>query len=153
MHFCPTCGNMLALEVRSHMPAGRPVRRWFAYRSPAAKRRVSATVQRNDSPQSTGVLYSLSACLTRLNESVPPSQREEGMRFFCRTCPYIYQLKSKVKNEAALQHNKLQNDPLGGPDAWKNAAESDGAHTDTPRAATSLPCMPCSPAHLPSLHM
>ncbi len=50
------------------------------------------------------------------------------MRFFCRTCPYIYQVKSKVRNEAVLQR-KVQDDVLGGPDDWKNAEETDGAHS------------------------
>jgi len=51
------------------------------------------------------------------------------MRFFCRTCPYVYQLKSKVRNEAMLQR-KEKDDVLGGPDAWKNADQTDGAPRD-----------------------
>ena len=61
------------------------------------------------------------------------------MRFFCRTCPYIYQVKSKVRNEAVLQR-KVQDDVLGGPDDWKNAEETDGAHA--PRHSPT-PCTPC----------
>ena len=48
------------------------------------------------------------------------------MRFFCRTCPYVFQLKSKVTSEATLER-KVVDDVLGGPDAWKNADQTEGA--------------------------
>ena len=46
------------------------------------------------------------------------------MRFFCRTCPYIFKLKNKVTNEATLEQ-KVVDDVLGGPDAWKNADQTE----------------------------
>ena len=48
------------------------------------------------------------------------------MRFFCRTCPYVFQLKSKVTSEATLER-KVVDDVLGGPAAWKNADQTEGA--------------------------
>jgi transposase-like protein len=57
------------------------------------------------------------------------------MRFFCRTCPYVFQLKSKVTSEATLER-KVVDDVLGGPDAWKNADQTEGARA-LPATTTS----------------
>ena len=54
------------------------------------------------------------------------------MRFYCQTCPYVYTLKTKVVTEVALEH-KAVDDVLGGPEAWKNADQ-----TDAVRAAPRL---------------
>ena len=59
------------------------------------------------------------------------------MRFFCRTCPYVFQLKSKVTSEATLER-KVVDDVLGGPDAWKNADQTEGARA---LPATSTSCL------------
>ena len=59
------------------------------------------------------------------------------MRFFCRTCPYVFQLKSKVTSEATLER-KVVDDVLGGPDAWKNADQTEGARALT---TTSTSCL------------
>ena len=59
------------------------------------------------------------------------------MRFFCRTCPYVFQLKSKVTSEATLER-KVVDDVLGGPDAWKNADQTEGARA---LPATTTSCL------------
>ncbi|KAL1528799.1 hypothetical protein AB1Y20_010124 [Prymnesium parvum] len=41
------------------------------------------------------------------------------LRFFCQTCPYVYQLKETVYSEVRLDHQDVD-DVLGGPEAWKN---------------------------------
>ena len=65
------------------------------------------------------------------------------MRFFCRTCPYVFQLKSKVTSEATLER-KVVDDVLGGPDAWKNADQTEGSRA---LPATTTSCL------LPSAHL
>lgn len=79
------------------------------------------------------------------------------MRFFCRTCPYIFKLKCKVRHarcfrrgaagtsplhagstkacdahgeqvtSEATLEQKVVDDVLGGQDAWKNADQTEGA--------------------------
>ena len=70
------------------------------------------------------------------------------MRFFCRTCPYVFQLKSRVTSEATLER-KVVDDVLGGPDAWKNADQTDGACSLPARHLVPPPCRPH--AHLASV--
>mmetsp|Transcript_20003 Transcript_20003/g.50881 ORF Transcript_20003/g.50881 Transcript_20003/m.50881 type:complete len:111 (-) Transcript_20003:784-1116(-) len=47
------------------------------------------------------------------------------LRFYCQTCPYIYNLRATVSVEVPLEHKNVD-DVLGGPEAWKNADQSDG---------------------------
>ena len=70
-------------------------------------------------------------------------QNEEHMRFFCRTCPYVFQLKSKVTSEATLER-KVVDDVLGGPDAWKNADQTEGARALPATSTSCLPPPPCT---------
>ena len=49
---------------------------------------------------------------------------EDGMRFYCQTCPYVYKLQARVVAEVPLEH-KAVDDVLGGPEAWKNADQTD----------------------------
>ena len=65
------------------------------------------------------------------------------MRFFCRTCPYVFQLKSKVTSEATLER-KVVDDVLGGPDAWKNADQTEGARALPATSTSCLPPPPCT---------
>ena len=65
------------------------------------------------------------------------------MRFFCRTCPYVFQLKSKVTSEATLER-KVVDDVLGGPDAWKNADQTEGARALPATTTSCLPPPPCT---------
>ena len=51
-------------------------------------------------------------------------ENDGHMRFFCRTCPYIYKLKTRVVSEAPLERKEVD-DVLGGPDAWKNADQTE----------------------------
>lgn len=46
------------------------------------------------------------------------------LRFYCQTCPYIYNLKATVSSEVPLEH-KAVDDVLGGAEAWKNADQTD----------------------------
>ena len=46
------------------------------------------------------------------------------LRFYCQTCPYVYNLKATVRVDVPLEH-KAVDDVLGGPEAWKNADQSD----------------------------
>jgi hypothetical protein len=75
-----------------------------------------------------------------------------GLRFYCQTCPYVYQLKAmvcltapivvkvrhhvgrrmalllhrvQVSSEVPLDHKQVD-DVLGGAQAWKNADQTDG---------------------------
>uniref|UniRef100_A0A7S3AQ55 DNA-directed RNA polymerase subunit n=1 Tax=Haptolina ericina TaxID=156174 RepID=A0A7S3AQ55_9EUKA len=48
------------------------------------------------------------------------------IRFFCQTCPYVYQLKETVYMEVKTEH-KAVDDVLGGPEAWKNADQTDAS--------------------------
>ena len=47
-----------------------------------------------------------------------------NLRFYCQTCPYVYMLKTSVSSEVPLEH-KAVDDVLGGPEAWKNADQTD----------------------------
>lgn len=47
-----------------------------------------------------------------------------NMRFYCQTCPYVYKLRTRVISEVPLEH-KAVDDVLGGPEAWKNADQTD----------------------------
>lgn len=47
-----------------------------------------------------------------------------AMRFYCQTCAYVYTLKATVSSEVPLEH-KAVDDVLGGPEAWKNADQTD----------------------------
>ena len=58
-----------------------------------------------------------------------------GMRFYCQTCPYVFQLRSRVISEVELEH-KAVDDVLGGPEAWKNADQTDAVRA---RARTRPP--------------
>ena len=46
------------------------------------------------------------------------------LRFYCQTCPYVYHLKAMVRVDVPLEH-KAVDEVLGGPEAWKNADQSD----------------------------
>ena len=48
------------------------------------------------------------------------SQNINGqLRFFCQTCPYVYDLTTAVSTDMTLER-KCVDDVLGGVDAWKN---------------------------------
>ena len=42
------------------------------------------------------------------------------MRFFCRTCPYIYRIETKFESKMNLQRKEVD-DVLGGSEAFKDA--------------------------------
>ena len=47
-------------------------------------------------------------------------QTGDDMRFFCRTCPYIYRIETKFESKMQLQRKELD-DVLGGAEAFKDA--------------------------------
>ena len=60
------------------------------------------------------------------------SQNINGqLRFFCQTCPYVYDLTTAVSTDMTLER-KCVDDVLGGVDAWKNADQTD---SNCPRCA------------------
>lgn len=81
------------------------------------------------------------------------------LRFFCQTCPYVYQLKETVSGTMPANHtpdfkpaccvcqvysevrldNKDIDEVLGGPDAWKDAEQTDGERLRTPPASPAPP--------------
>ena len=46
------------------------------------------------------------------------------MRFYCASCPYIYNIQDEFAVVQKLQR-KAVDDVLGGPEAWKNAQQTD----------------------------
>mmetsp|Transcript_532 Transcript_532/g.768 ORF Transcript_532/g.768 Transcript_532/m.768 type:complete len:106 (+) Transcript_532:152-469(+) len=44
---------------------------------------------------------------------------QTGMRFFCQTCPYIYNISQKVTKKITLKRKEVD-DVLGGQAAWDN---------------------------------
>mmetsp|Transcript_12497 Transcript_12497/g.45573 ORF Transcript_12497/g.45573 Transcript_12497/m.45573 type:complete len:111 (+) Transcript_12497:28-360(+) len=42
------------------------------------------------------------------------------LRFFCTTCPYVYDVDRKLSRSVILSKKKEIDDVLGGDDAWKN---------------------------------
>eukprot|EP00771_Trimastix_marina_P003630 gnl/Trimastix_PCT/4933.p3 GENE.gnl/Trimastix_PCT/4933~~gnl/Trimastix_PCT/4933.p3 ORF type:complete len:108 (+),score=24.79 gnl/Trimastix_PCT/4933:33-356(+) len=47
-------------------------------------------------------------------------------RFYCQTCPYIFNIRSKVTRSLPLVHKEVA-DVMGGPEAWKNASKTEMA--------------------------
>jgi len=42
-----------------------------------------------------------------------------GLRFFCTTCPYVCNIKKKIRTPIPVQKKQVD-DILGGSDAWEN---------------------------------
>lgn len=47
------------------------------------------------------------------------------MRFFCQTCPYLFQINEKVEKKVPLQRKQVD-DVLGGDEAWENVDQTEG---------------------------
>eukprot|EP00475_Leptophrys_vorax_P045797 TRINITY_DN9646_c0_g1_i2.p2 TRINITY_DN9646_c0_g1~~TRINITY_DN9646_c0_g1_i2.p2 ORF type:complete len:100 (-),score=20.41 TRINITY_DN9646_c0_g1_i2:76-375(-) len=45
-------------------------------------------------------------------------------RFYCATCPYVYSITKEYTVVQKLQRKQVD-DVLGGPDAWKNADQTE----------------------------
>lgn len=56
------------------------------------------------------------------------------MRFFCQTCPYLFQINEKVEKKVPLQRKQVD-DVLGGDEAWENVdqTESERPHIHSQR--------------------
>ncbi|DBA05408.1 TPA: hypothetical protein N0F65_007570 [Lagenidium giganteum] len=48
----------------------------------------------------------------------------DGMRFFCQTCPYLFQIEDKVEKKVPLQRKQVD-DVLGGDEAWENVDQTE----------------------------
>jgi DNA-directed RNA polymerase III subunit RPC11 len=48
------------------------------------------------------------------------------MRFFCQTCPYLFQINDKVEKKVPLQRKQVD-DVLGGDEAWENVDQTESA--------------------------
>ncbi|KUF93896.1 Cleft lip and palate transmembrane protein 1 [Phytophthora nicotianae] len=48
----------------------------------------------------------------------------DGMRFFCQTCPYLFQINEKVEKKVPLQRKQVD-DVLGGDEAWENVDQTE----------------------------
>ncbi|KAK1944388.1 DNA-directed RNA polymerase III subunit RPC10 [Phytophthora citrophthora] len=48
----------------------------------------------------------------------------DGMRFFCQTCPYLFQINDKVEKKVPLQRKQVD-DVLGGEEAWENVDQTE----------------------------
>ena len=46
------------------------------------------------------------------------------MRFFCQTCPYLFQINDKVEKKVPLQRKQVD-DVLGGAEAWENVDQTE----------------------------
>ncbi|RLN95569.1 hypothetical protein BBJ28_00011427 [Nothophytophthora sp. Chile5] len=46
------------------------------------------------------------------------------MRFFCQTCPYLFQITDKVEKKVPLQRKQVD-DVLGGDEAWENVDQTE----------------------------
>lgn len=47
------------------------------------------------------------------------------MRFFCQTCPYLYQIETRIEKHVQLQRKQVD-DVLGGDEAWDNVDQTEG---------------------------
>ena len=47
-----------------------------------------------------------------------------NFRYFCKTCPYIFNLNQKIKFEQTFEHNEIET-VLGGKEAWEDVAKTD----------------------------
>lgn len=50
--------------------------------------------------------------------------QSDGMRFFCQTCPYLFQINDKVEKKVPLQRKQVD-DVLGGDEAWENVDQTE----------------------------
>lgn len=61
----------------------------------------------------------------------------DGMRFFCQTCPYLFQITDKVEKKVPLQRKQVD-DVLGGDEAWENVDQTESESTYQRRASICL---------------
>lgn len=49
----------------------------------------------------------------------------ENLRFYCKTCPYIFNIKEKVTSKTSIEKKKID-DILGGKQAWETVEKTEG---------------------------
>ncbi len=52
-------------------------------------------------------------------------QDHDGLKFWCRTCPYVYRIDERFSSRSAQLKKKQMQDVLGGPDAWRDVAKTE----------------------------
>ncbi|KAG2482479.1 hypothetical protein HYH03_018586 [Edaphochlamys debaryana] len=52
------------------------------------------------------------------------TEYSKELRYFCQSCPYVYNIDKKISKTAPLARKQVD-DVLGGEDAWKNVAKTD----------------------------
>ncbi|EFA81344.1 RNA polymerase III subunit [Heterostelium album PN500] len=55
---------------------------------------------------------------------------EPNTRFYCPTCPYIFNIQNKVVTKVPLIRKNIEVDVFGGDDAWLDSQQTD-AHCPT----------------------
>jgi len=53
------------------------------------------------------------------------TEYSKELRYFCQACPYVYNIDKKISKKAKLVVKEVD-DVLGGDEAWKNVAKTDG---------------------------
>ncbi|GAM25119.1 hypothetical protein SAMD00019534_082940, partial [Acytostelium subglobosum LB1] len=48
-----------------------------------------------------------------------------GVRFYCPTCPYIFNINNKVVSKVPLRRKQIETDVFGGDEAWLTSAQTD----------------------------
>ncbi len=71
-------------------------------------------------------------CLTAVHDgrrvllsAVELTDYSKELRYFCQACPYVYKIDKKITKAAKLLRKQVD-DVLGGDEAWKNVAKTDG---------------------------
>eukprot|EP00244_Chara_vulgaris_P006643 TRINITY_DN2513_c0_g1_i1.p2 TRINITY_DN2513_c0_g1~~TRINITY_DN2513_c0_g1_i1.p2 ORF type:complete len:111 (-),score=24.68 TRINITY_DN2513_c0_g1_i1:133-465(-) len=64
-------------------------------------------------------------CPTCANLVLVEFAKEGGqLRYFCQTCPYVYNIDRKVSKKLPIKKKEVD-DVLGGEEAWKNVDKTD----------------------------
>jgi DNA-directed RNA polymerase subunit M/transcription elongation factor TFIIS len=50
-----------------------------------------------------------------------------GLKLYCMTCPYVYDITTNIRSEVKIQKKEVD-DVLGGEDAWKNVDKAGFGH-------------------------
>jgi DNA-directed RNA polymerase III subunit RPC11 len=85
------------------------------------------------------MVYFCPQCCNLLLTEPSPSG---NLRFYCKTCPYIFAISGKITKKVSLSRKEVD-DVLGGPDAWKNVEQTDGKTTNSIKLRLSAKCEKC----------
>eukprot|EP01132_Coremiostelium_polycephalum_P008504 gene8504-10454_t len=51
-----------------------------------------------------------------------------GTKYFCQTCPYIFEVRNKVTSKVALARKQIESDVFGGDEAWFQSQQVEEEH-------------------------